>query len=52
MVEDRNMDLKVSVDFTGLPFTPEFHFELKEIEAKDKKAYGDESVNIGEKGPE
>jgi hypothetical protein len=47
MAEDRNMDLMVSVDFTDLPFTPEFHFELKEIEAKDKKTYGDESVSIG-----
>jgi hypothetical protein len=45
---DRNMDLTLTVDFSGMPYAPLFHLDLKEEEDKNKKAFGDESVLYGE----
>jgi hypothetical protein len=42
------MDVTVTVDFTGMPYAPEFHLELKEEEDNNKKTFGDESVLYGE----
>lgn len=48
---DRNMDIVITVDYTGMPYAPVFHLVLESETDLQKKSYGDESVLFGEQVP-
>ena len=43
--------MMVSLDYAGMPYAPKFHLQLKDVEEKNKKAYGDENTKLGEQVP-
>lgn len=48
---DRNMDIVITVDYTGMPYAPVFHLVLEGETDLQKKNNGDESVLFGEQNP-